>query len=130
MSNVVNVRLVAGKLELDDHGTIHVSANPKPTTITWELSGVLTQGSFQPVTPPGVANPGFEWKVAPPPGYFGPPSLGGGGNSMSITDNHIDSGTDGQWPYILRVVYNGTIYCAESTLGTGASIDNPIIINR
>jgi hypothetical protein len=128
--NNINVSLVNGQLDVEDHGGISVNANADATNITWHLTGVLTQGNFQPVTPPGVANPGFSWKQAPPSGYFGDPSIGNNGNSLSITDNHLGSGTDGQWTYNLRVLYQGTIYCTESSAGIGATLHDPIIINR
>lgn len=128
--NNVNVSLVNGHLDVEDHGGINVGANADATTITWHLTGVLTQGNFQPVTPPGVADPGFSWKQAPPAGYFGSPSVGNGGNSLSITDNHFGGATGGQWTYNLCVLYQGTVYCTSSHAGTGATLHDPIIINR
>jgi hypothetical protein len=128
--NNVNVSLVNGQLDVEDHGGINVTANAAATTITWHLTGVLTQGNFQPVTPPGVADPGFAWKQAPPTGYFSEPSVGNGGNTLSITDNHLGSNTNGQWTYNLRVLYQGTIYCTSSSAGIGATLHDPVIINR
>ena len=128
--NNVNVSLVNGQLDVEDHGAIGVNANADPTTITWHLAGVLTQGNFQPVTPPGVANPGFAWKQAPPPGFFGDPSVGNNGNSLSITDNHLGTGSNGQWVYNLCVLYQNQLYCTASMVGVGGSLRDPIIINR
>lgn len=129
--NNINVSLVNGQLNVDDHGGIGVNANAEATIITWHLTGVLTQGNFQPVPPPpDVANPGFAWVQAPPTGYFDPPSVGNNGNSLSITDHHHGSGTDGTWTYQLRVLYQGTIYCTTTSAGTTSTVNNPIIINR
>ncbi len=128
--NNINVSLVNGQLDIEDHGGINVSANADATIITWHLAGVLTQGNFQPVTPPGVANPGFSWKLAPPDGSFSPPSVGNNGNTLTITDNHHGSGTDGQWVYNLCVLYQNTLYCTSTRLGPGATFKDPVIINR
>lgn len=128
--NNINVSLVNGQLNVEDHGGIHVSANADATIITWHLTGVLTQGNFQPVTPPGVANPGFSWKQAPPTGFFSAPSIGNGGNTLTITDNHLGSGSNGQWVYNLSVLYQGTVYCTSSGVGTDATLHDPVIINR
>ena len=128
--NNINVSLVNGQLDVEDHGGIGVNANADATIITWHLTGVLTQGNFQPVTPPGVASPGFAWVQAPPPGYVGPPSVGNNGNSLSITDNHVNSSSEGHWIYKLHVLYQGAIYCTTTGSGTTSTVNNPIIINR
>lgn len=128
--NNINVSLVNGNLGVEDNGGIGVSANADSTTITWHLIGVLTQGNFQPVPPPATPDPGFAWVQSPPSGYFGPPSVGNNGNTLSITDHHLSSSTDGSWRYQLCVLYQGTIYRTTTSLGPTATVNNPIIINR
>lgn len=128
--NNINVSLVNGQLNVEDNGGIGVIANAASTTITWHLTGVLTAGNFQPVPPPAGAKPGFAWVQSPPAGYFGSPSVGGNGNTLSITDNHLSSATDGSWTYQLCVLYQNTIYCTTTSAGITSTVNNPIIINR
>jgi hypothetical protein len=132
VTNNINVSLDnsngVNKLDVvDNGGQNEVSQNPTATTISWNLTGVLTQGSFvaMDATPPG-----FEWVgTSPPAGLFGEPQVEANGNSLSITDNHVDSTTDGQWIYQLRVNYGGSVI---STIAStpGGTVTNPVIINK
>jgi hypothetical protein len=132
MANNINVKLDNSngidKLDVVDHGGQNqVSKSPKPTTISWNLTGQLSQGDFVPMTDP---QPGFQWMgVAPPAGLFGPPCIGENGNSLSITDNHVDSTSSGQWIYMLRVNYNGSVVSTIASL-PGGTVTNPVIINH
>lgn len=132
MANNINVTLDTSnginRLSVTDNGGQNqVSQSPNPTTISWNLTGPLTQGDFVPMTD---SSPGFEWVgTAPPAGLFGTPTIGSNGNSLSITDNHIDSTSNGQWIYMLRVNYNGSVVSTQATL-PGGTINNPVIINR
>jgi hypothetical protein len=130
----------------DNTGQNSVIASGTPSTIAWTLSGNLADAAdFVPMTAP---NPGFQWAYAPgqpgapPAGVFDspPPVISNNGNTLTITDNHFSSGTAGQWIYILRVLYNGTVYstvfspnaededgCEDATPDT---VRNPVIINR
>lgn len=111
----------------DSGGENQVSQNPNPTTISWSLTGVLAQGNFvaMDATPPG-----FEWVgVNPPAGVFGTPQVGANGNSLSITDNHVDSTSNGTWIYMLRVDYNGSVISTTASMPSG-TVTNPVIINK
>jgi hypothetical protein len=130
-TNTMNVSLDTSvtpyRLDVTDNGGQNqVSQSPNPQTITWNLTGVLTQGNFVAMS---ATQPGFEWVQAPPAGIFGTPTVGSNGNSMSITDTHTSASTNGQWIYMLRVSYNGTVYSTVANLLTGTST-NPIIINH
>jgi hypothetical protein len=131
MANNINVSLDTSvtpyRLSVTDNGGQNqVGQSPNPQTITWNLTGVLTQGNFVSMS---ATEPGFEWKQAPPAGVFGNAVVGSNGNSMSITDTHPNSQSNGQWIYMLRVSYNGTVYSTIADLLTGTST-NPIIINH
>ena len=132
MTNNINVSLDnsngINKLDVvDNGGQNQVSQSPSPTTISWNLTGSLTQGDFVPMSDP---QPGFEWMgVVPPTGLFGTPSIGANGNSLSITDNHVDSTSNGEWIYMLRVNYNGSVVSTIASM-PGGTITNPVIINR
>lgn len=132
MSNNINVSLDTSiginRLSVTDNGGQNqVSQNSSPTTISWNLTGVLTQGDFVPMS---AALPGFQWVGTPPPaGLFGTPAIGANGNSLSITDNHADSTSNGQWIYMLRVNYNGSVVSTQATLPSG-TVNNPVIINK
>ena len=132
MTNNINVKLdtsvTPNALDVQDHGHIHVDKHSKAQTITWNLTGQLNQGAFVPMTD---SPPGFQWiGTAPPAGIFGTPTIGSNGNSLSITDNHGGSGTDGKWTYQLRVDYQGTIYETIATVPGQDTIKDPVIINR
>ena len=133
MSNNINVSLdtsvTPNVLDVDDHGGTTIHKNPKPQTITWHLTGQIAQGNFVPMSDP---EPGFEWVSDPLPArnVFGDAAPGTNGNSMSITDTHASSSSDGSWTYKLRVLYNGTVYCTTSGAGIGNNVKDPIIINR
>ena len=132
MTNNINVALDtssgSNRLDVvDNGGQNQVSQSPNPTTISWNLTGALAQGSFVAMD---AVPPGFSWVgVNPPAGLFGTPCVGANGNSLSITDNHVDSSTNGEWVYILRVNYNGNVITTTSTLLTGTTT-NPAIINK
>ena len=132
MTNNINVSLDASSgvnlLDVvDNGGQNQVSQNANPTTISWNLTGVLTQGNFVPMTD---AEPGFQWVgTAPPAGVFGTPTISANGNSLSITDNHVDATTNGEWIYMLRVDYDGDVVSTEAALPRGTTT-NPAIINR
>lgn len=133
MSHIITVSLdtsvTPAVLELHDHGHVHVDRKSIPQTITWRLTGVLTQGTFTPINGP---DPGFEWvsDPAPPKSVFSAPVPGAHGLSMSIIDHHTSSSSDGSWIYALRVVYQGTIYCTTSSLAGSDTVKDPIIINH
>ena len=132
MANNMNVSLALqggnNVLDVDDNGGQNqVNRSPNPTTISWNLTGPLTQGNFVPMS---ASPPGFEWVGnQPKAGVFGTPTIGANGNSLSITDNHVDGSSSGEWIYMLRVNYNGNVVSTQKTLVTG-TVDNPVIINR
>ena len=81
--------------------------------------------------PMTAAEPGFSWIDPPPPGVFSLATVTNNGNGLQFTDSHADSSTNGQWIYMLRVSYNGSIYCTTNVIqGPGGTINNPIIINQ
>ena len=131
MTNNINVSLDTSTgvnlLDVvDNGGQNQVSQSPNATTISWNLTGVLTQGNFVPMT---AAEPGFEWIGSPPDGLFGTPEISANGNSLSITDNHVDATTNGEWIYMLRVDYDGSVVSTTASLPRGTTT-NPAIINR
>jgi len=136
MANTMQVSLDTSKtpyrLSVADHGGENqVNANGNgPTTITWNLTGQLTQGNFVPMTD---ANPGFSWVENPNENQaiFDAAVIGANGNSLSIVDHHLNSNTNGTWIYMLRVNYNGTVYATTNIIvGPGATINNPVIVNH
>ena len=133
MANVINVSLDTSstpfRLSVADHGGENqVGTGNGAQTITWHLTGQLSAGNFVPID---AAQPGFSWvQPCPPPGVFGTPSIGNNGNSLSITDTHVDSSTRGSWVYMLRVSYNNTVYSTTASTGLAATVNNPIIINK
>ena len=115
-------------VDVDQHGNDNeVSQGPTAQTITWQLSGNAASGSFAPIN--GNANPGFAWISAPPDGIFGPPTLSGNGNTLTMTDLNSGSSTSGMWTYVLRVNVDGTVYSTK-TLSIGATDTNPWIKNK
>ena len=132
MTNNINVSLDnsngVNKLDVvDSGGQNQVSQSPNPTTISWNLTGQLTQGDFAPMD---SQLPGFSWVgVNPPDGLFGTPTISANGNSLSITDNHVDSSSNGQWIYMLRVNYDGGVVSTTASMPTGTTT-NPAIINK
>ena len=154
LSVTLNNNYVPPRLDVHDHGGGNqVPHNPLPTTITWQLINNLTQGHFLPVDDPSQ-EPGFSWvDPVPPPGLFGPPTIGANGNSLSIIDNHLNDDTNGSWVYMLRVRLGKTVYTTTATIGTtttttttttatgtttatttatvsARTVNNPVIINR
>jgi len=132
MANNINVSLDTSVspnvLDVEDNGGQNkVGKSDQKQVITWHLKGVLAQGSFLPMD--GSGDKGFEWQQAPKDGIFGDAELGSSKNSLSITDLHKDSTTDGEWVYILRVSYKGQVYTTTASLPIGTS-NNPIIINH
>lgn len=131
MTNNVNVSLDTSvtphALKVHDHGHIKVGKKPTAQTITWNLTGNLAQGNFVSMSAP---DPGFEW-IDPPPaaGIFGTPTIGSNGNSLSISDSHVDRTTDGRWIYRLRVFLDGSVYSTIVDPGITSTSKNPIIIN-
>ena len=111
----------------DNGGQNQVSQNPNPTTINWHLTGSLTTANFLPMD---QYPPGFEWVNPTSADVFGPPGIQGNGNIMSITDNHSSSSTNGQWIYMLRVNYNGSVITTTASVGIGGTVNNPIIVNH
>jgi len=119
-------------LLIDQHGQVHVDKDHATQTITWRLAGALGQGQF--------ASPGFRWLVVPPDGIFGAPRPADNGKSLSIGDDHRDASSDGEWPYELRVEYQGVTYACPSdgsAPDAGARVQaaatlvrDPIIINH
>jgi hypothetical protein len=109
-----------------------ILANAQATTISWTLTGALAQADFVPMT---AAEPGFSWlSPAPPtqPAIFGTAVISNNGDTISITDNHLDATTAGQWAYMLRVVYNGQVYATTNNLTKDPSgtVNRPVIINK
>lgn len=129
MANNMNVSLDANDcLDIDDNGGQNqVSKSPNPQTISWNLTGKLTQGNFVPIS---AANPGFEWIQKPPAGVFSLPEVSANGNSLSIQDTHKDSTSDGTWIYLIRVEYQKQIYETTYEVGIGGTANNPVIINK
>jgi len=132
-TNNINVKLDSSggsnKLNVvDEGGQNQVGKNAAATTITWHLEGPLAQGSFVSMS---AAEPGFQWleKGKPKDGVFGGASIGSNGNSLSITDNHLNDSTDGQWIYILRVNYQGQVICTQASLPR-ETVTDPVIINK
>jgi hypothetical protein len=132
VTNNINVSLDSSngvnRLSVTDNGGQNqVGTSPNPTTISWNLTGQLTQGSFVAMD---AALPGFQWVQPPPANLFGTPTISANGNSLSITDNHVDSSSNGQWIYMLRVNYNGAVISTQATVGVGGTVNNPLIINK
>lgn len=132
-TNNINVRLDTStgvnRLDVVDNGKQNeVAKNANPTTISWNLTGPLAQGSFVPMTEP---KPGFSWVQDPGP-VFGPPEIRSNGKSLEIVDNHVNDDSDGEWIYMLRVNYGGEVVTTVSStgVGPGGTIDNPVIINK
>lgn len=130
----------------DSTGQNSFIANSTPSTLAWNLTGALANAAnFVPMTD---ANPGFQWAYAPgqpggpPLGVFDnpPPAISNGGNTLTLTDNHFNSASAGQWIYILRILYNGTVYSTVFTANAEDddgcedaepdTVKNPVIINR
>ncbi|HTL15273.1 MAG TPA: hypothetical protein VL251_09295 [Thermomonas sp.] len=119
-------------LRIEQHGLVHVDKEHASQAIAWQLTGALAEGRF--------ASPGFRWRVAPPAGIFGAPTPAGNGKSLSIDDDHPDAASDGEWPYELRVDYQGVTYTCPSdgsAPDAGARVQaaatlvrDPIIINH
>jgi hypothetical protein len=132
MANNMNVSLDTSKtpyrLSVDDHGGQNqVSQNPHPTTISWNLTGQLTQGNFVAMD---CAEPGFDF-VEDTGSVFSIATISANGNSVSVQDNHVDSTSNGSWIYVLRVEYMGTIYATTYELvGPGGTVNNPVIVNH
>jgi hypothetical protein len=132
MTNNINVSLDnsngVNKLNVvDNGGQNEVSQNSAPTTISWNLTGALAQGSFVAMN---ATPPGFEWVgVNPPAGLFGTPQVQANGNSLSVTDNHVDSTSNGEWIYMLRVNYGGSVISTTASM-PGGTVSNPVIINK
>jgi len=131
----------------DNTGQNAFGINPAPSTLAWNLTGALANAAnFVPMTDP---NPGFQWAYppgqpgGPPLGVFEnpPPAISNGGNTLTLTDNHFNAASVGQWIYILRVLYNGSVYatvfspnevedCDDGNPVYPDTIKNPVIINR
>ena len=128
MANNINVKLDSSKtppvLDVEDNGGLQVPKG-QVTTIAWNLTGTLAQGSFAEMD---GTNPGFEWMTPPPDGIFGKAELKTP-NRMEITDNHAGSGSAGEWVYKLRVVYKNKIYATTGHFVSASSKD-PVIINK
>lgn len=132
MSNILNVTLdtsvTPNRLSVDDKsGQNQVSQSPNAQTITWQLTGNLTQGDFVPMTD---SNPGFSWfGTTPSAQTFGTPTIGANGNSLSISVTHPDANSNGSWIYVLRVSLNNVVYTTTASLPSGTT-NNPTIINK
>jgi hypothetical protein len=113
---------------VDNGGQNQVSQDSQPTTITWNLTGVLTQGDFVAMDcdPPGFQFVGLD---RPAQGAFGAASVQSNGNAMQITDNHYNSSTNGTYVYQLRVNYQGQVLSTQVSLPSGTAT-NPAIINK
>lgn len=119
-------------LKLEHYGHAHMDKAATPQTITWKLHGVLLQSKF--------TSASFRWLGTPPPaGIFGAATPSPNGHWLSMTDNHANANSDGDWPYALSVDYDGVTYtCPSSTDAGGATqlasaklaIRDPIIINH
>jgi hypothetical protein len=111
----------------DNGGQNQVPKNSQPQPITWHLTGELAHGNFLPIDGP---QPGFEWRQRPKDGIFGTAQITSNGNSLTIMDNHVDDSSNGQWIYTIRVLYQGNVYSTTASLGPGATVSNPVIINK
>ena len=123
------------KLDLT-HRFLDVGKDNDRQRITWWLFGKLGDGTFLPVdgTPPG-----FDWDAPKPaPGIFSNAEINHGGRSLSIHDTNRLGDPTNNWPYNLRVSYNGKVY--EFDLpelgGSETEVDkkdggrHPVIINK
>jgi hypothetical protein len=128
--NVVLTTTAPQTLDVKDNGGQNlVNAASQPTTITWNLTGNLAQGSFVPMNDPS-GKYGFEWVTQPPPAWAGTPTIGASGNSLSVVDTHLDATSNGEATYRLRARLNGTVYSTTATVSRTATVNNPVIINR
>jgi hypothetical protein len=124
MPNNLHVTLDESKtpwvVDVDQQGNAnHVSRNPNAQTITWQLTGNAASGSIV----------SFAWiGTAPPSTIFGPPTISGNGNQLSITDLNNSASTTGSWTYQLTIRVGGTDYSTIATLPT-ATTTNPWIKN-
>ena len=116
-------------LKLEHYGHAHMDKASTPQTIVWKLHGELAQSQFTTAS--------FLWLVTPQSGIFSTPTPNG--NTLSMTDNHKDDLSDGDWPYQLSVDFNGTTYrCpprptaddGDKSLKTASLAKDPIIINH
>jgi len=126
----LNTSSGTGRLDVDDSGGQNqVNQSPNAQVISWNLTGVLTQGNFVAMN---AAEPGFSWADPPPrSGIFGTPTVSANGNSLSITDSNTGTADAGEWHYVLRVLYNGKVYSiSDSIEGPGGTVHNPVIINK
>lgn len=88
--------------------TQEVQVTTYPTTITWELSGNASSGTW----PTDAEHPAFKWLgTSPPPGTFTNPNING--VNLSATDNGGSSGTS--WSYQLCILMGGKYYYSPST---------------
>jgi hypothetical protein len=89
-----------------DTNPIDIPPNANPQSIHWHLVGIARGGKFKSLT---GAEPGFEWN-GPSPLPFDDPTLSPKKIALTIKDNHTNAASKGEWPYILRIVLNGTTY--------------------
>lgn len=134
MANNINVTLdttvTPNLLHVADHGgQNHVDQSPNPQTISWNLTGNMARGAFDPITS-DPATSGFSWISAPPAGVFGIPVVTSNGNGLSITDTHSSAATSGTWTYQLRASLAGQCYTTYGAVNASGSLHDPVIINR
>lgn len=123
-----------GRLSVgDSNAQNQISAYAQPTNIVWNLGSALLRATFVPMS---AQPPGFEW-IQPggppisPVAYFGPALISNNGTTLTVADNHFDASTNGQWPYIIRVLFNGTVYATTNDPpGPGGTVNRPVIINK
>jgi|KBSMisStandDraft_5_1062788.scaffolds.fasta_scaffold491806_2 hypothetical protein len=89
-----------------DTNPIDIARNANVQSIHWHLAGNAYAGQFMPVS---GAQPGFEWNGPKPP-PFDPPTLSTQKKALTIKDHHHNAASKGEWLYILRVLFDGTVY--------------------
>ena len=117
------------RLSVDDNGGQNqVNQSPNPQTISFNLTGNLTQGNFQAMD---ADPPGFKWIDDPPSNVFSTPQVTNNGNQLQFIDTHTGTTTKGQWIYQIAVNYNGSVVTTTDVIeGPGGTINNPVIINK
>ena len=105
----------------------HVPRSSSAQTITWQLTGNAAKGSFVSLKD---AHPGFEWgDVSPPSGIFSDTKISTDGNQLTMNDLNENAGAVGEWIYLLRVNFDGTVYSSIVAKLQGTNT-NPSIKNN
>jgi hypothetical protein len=110
------------RVDIDENnGANHFPQSANPQTISWQLTGNAATGTF--------VDFHFLPNQTPDPGsIFGPPNYGANNKSLSVTDNHTSSSSNGTWIYYLEINVDGNPYSTTSSTPM-AVINNPTIKN-